>query len=61
MLSAAMCASRVSTNAIKSVDHNGGLVLKARPAVLSPRVLELKRAIEKRKAGEPMAKASLRI
>jgi large subunit ribosomal protein L28 len=42
---------RVSTNAIKSVDHNGGLdafLLKARASNLSPRALELKRAIEKK-------------
>lgn len=42
---------RVSTNAIKSVDHNGGLdafLLKARAANLSPRALDLKRAIEKK-------------
>jgi len=42
---------RVSTNAIKSVDHNGGLdafLLKARADVLSPRALDLKRAIEKK-------------
>ena len=42
---------RVSTNAIKSVDHNGGLdpfLLKAKAAVLSPRALELKRAIQKK-------------
>ena len=47
---------RVSTNAIKSVDHNGGLdtfLLKARAANLSPRALELKRAIEK-KVGKPV-------
>jgi large subunit ribosomal protein L28 len=44
---------RVSTNAIKSVDHNGGLdafLIKARPDVLSPRALDLKRAIEKKRA-----------
>ncbi len=53
---------RVSTNALKSVDHNGGLdayLLKARADVLSPRALDLKRAIEK-KVGKPapVAKAS---
>src|ERR1700686_4023242 len=44
---------RVSTNAIKSVDHNGGLdafLLKAKADVLSPRALDLKRAIEKKTA-----------
>jgi large subunit ribosomal protein L28 len=42
---------RVSTNALKSVDHNGGL------DVLSPRALELKRQIEK-KVGGDVKKAS---
>ena len=44
---------RVSTNALKSVDHNGGLdafLLKAKAELLSPRALELKRAIEKKTA-----------
>ena len=44
---------RVSTNAIKSVDHRGGLdafLIKAKADVLSPRALELKRAIEKKTA-----------
>src|ERR1700736_730678 len=44
---------RVSTNAIKSVDHNGGFdafLLKAKADVLSPRALDLKRAIEKKTA-----------
>ena len=53
---------RVSTNAVKSVDHNGGLdafLLKTRADDLSPRALELKRAIQK-KVGEtaPVKKAS---
>jgi large subunit ribosomal protein L28 len=42
---------RVSTNAIKSVDHRGGLdafLIKAKADVLSPRALELKKAIEKK-------------
>lgn len=45
---------RVSTNALKSVDHNGGLdayLIKARASALSPRALELKRAIEKKVGG----------
>jgi large subunit ribosomal protein L28 len=49
---------RVSTNAIKTVDHNGGLdayLLKARATVLSPRALELKRQIQK-KVGAPAEK-----
>jgi large subunit ribosomal protein L28 len=44
---------RVSTNAIKSVDHRGGLdafLIKAKADVLSPRALDLKRAIEKKTA-----------
>ena len=53
---------RVSTNAIKSVDHTGGLdafLLKARADVLSPRALDLKRAIEKKVAtAAPVKKAS---
>ena len=53
---------RVSTNAVKSVDHNGGLdafLLKASADALSPRALELKRAIQK-KVGDtaPVKKAS---
>ena len=52
---------RVSTNAIKSVDHNGGLdafLLKQKADLLSPRALDLKRAIQK-KVGEtaPVKKA----
>ena len=49
---------RVSTNAIKSVDHNGGLdayLIKARATSLSPRALELKRQIQK-KVGAPAEK-----
>src|SRR3954449_11520465 len=53
---------RVSTNAIKSVDHNGGLdayMLKAHAPALSPRALELKRAIQKKAAeAAPVAQAS---
>lgn len=43
---------RVSTNAIKSVDHNGGLdafLLKADAGDLSPKAVDLKRQIEKKK------------
>src|SRR5438445_275555 len=46
---------RVSTNALKSVDHNGGLdafLVKAKSENLSPRALDLKRAIQK-KVGKP--------
>jgi large subunit ribosomal protein L28 len=52
---------RVSTNALKSVDHRGGLdayLLKATDAELSPKAVELKRAIAKKKAGAPAAAAS---
>jgi large subunit ribosomal protein L28 len=52
---------RVSTNAIKSVDHRGGLdayLLKARDSELSPRALELKRQIEKKAGAAAVEKAS---
>ncbi len=44
---------RVSANALKTVDHRGGLdafLLKARDAELAPRILDLKRQIAKKKA-----------
>jgi large subunit ribosomal protein L28 len=44
---------RVSANALKSVDHRGGLdayLVKAREGELSPRALELKRQIAKKLA-----------
>jgi len=44
---------RVSANALKSVDHRGGLdafLLKADDADLAPKMRELKRAIVKKKA-----------
>ena len=50
---------RVSTNALKSVDHNGGFdayLLKAKADLLSPRALDLKRAIQK-KVGKPVPEA----
>ena len=43
---------RVSTNALKTVDHRGGLdafLTKASADDLSPKALELKRQIEKKK------------
>jgi large subunit ribosomal protein L28 len=52
---------RVSTNALKSVDHRGGLdafLIKAKGPELSQRALELKRAIEKKKAAGAEKKAS---
>jgi large subunit ribosomal protein L28 len=44
--------ARVSANALKSVDHRGGLdafLLKAKDAELAPRMLELKRQIAKKR------------
>ena len=44
---------RVSANALKSVDHRGGLdafLMKARDGELSPKARELKRAIRKKQA-----------
>ena len=43
---------RVSANALKTVDHHGGLdafLLKAKDDELAPRVLELKRQIVKKR------------
>ncbi len=51
---------RVSSNAVKSVDHNGGLdafLLKASAANLSPRALDLKRQIEKKRTAAAEQKA----
>ncbi len=44
---------RVSANALKTVDHRGGLdafLLKASDADLAPKMLEIKRQIVKKKA-----------
>ena len=44
---------RISANALKTVDHRGGLdafLLKAKDAELSPRALELKRQVEKKRS-----------
>ena len=44
---------RVSANALKSVDHRGGLdafLLKAKDSELAPKMLKLKQAIAKKKA-----------
>lgn len=49
---------RVSANALKSVDHRGGLdsfLLKAKDAELSPKAVEIKRQIEKKKLTAEMA------
>jgi large subunit ribosomal protein L28 len=51
---------RISTNALKTVDHRGGLdafLLKARETELSPKAIDLKRQIAKKKAAEPVAAA----
>ncbi|MGB7035100.1 MAG: 50S ribosomal protein L28 [Xanthobacteraceae bacterium] len=43
---------RISANALKTVDHRGGLdafLIKAKDAELSPRVLEFKRQIAKKR------------
>ena len=45
---------RVSANALRTVDHRGGLdafLLKAKDDELAPKMLELKRAIAKKVAG----------
>jgi large subunit ribosomal protein L28 len=44
---------RISANALKTVDHRGGLdafLLKAKADTLSPKALELKRKVEKKRA-----------
>lgn len=44
---------RVSANALKSVDHRGGLdafLMKAKDDELAPKALEIKRAVEKKLA-----------
>ena len=44
---------RISANALKSVDHRGGLdafLAKARDMDLSPKALEIKRAVKKKLA-----------
>ena len=44
---------RISANALKTVDHRGGLdafLLKAKDAELSSRALELKRQVAKKRA-----------
>ena len=46
---------RISTNALKTVDHRGGLdafLLKAKDDELSARALELKRQIRKKRAAQ---------
>jgi large subunit ribosomal protein L28 len=44
---------RISANALKTVDHRGGLdafLLKAKDTDLSPRALEIKRQVAKKRA-----------
>jgi large subunit ribosomal protein L28 len=44
---------RISANALKTVDHRGGLdafLMKAKDEELSPKVLDLKRQIKKKRA-----------
>ena len=44
---------RISANALKTVDHRGGLdafLVKAKDADLSPKALEIKRKVEKKLA-----------
>jgi large subunit ribosomal protein L28 len=51
---------RISANALKSIDHRGGLdafLMKAKDAELSPKVLELKRQIRKKRAEAAPAEA----
>lgn len=46
---------RISAHALKTVDHRGGLdafLMKAKADELSPRVLELKREIEKKQGAQ---------
>ena len=49
---------KISMNALRTVDKNGGLdpfLLKAKEAVLSPKALRLKRAISKKTAAKAEA------
>ena len=49
---------RVSANALKTVDHRGGLdafLMKAKDDELSEKALELKRQIKKKRAAVPAA------
>lgn len=52
---------RISTNALKSVDHRGGLdafLIKADVGDLSPKAVDLKRQIEKKRASTPEVAAA---
>ena len=51
---------RISTNALKTVDHRGGLdafLLKAKDADLSPKMLDMKRQLVKKQDGAAKASA----
>ena len=53
---------RISANAVKTVDHRGGLdafLLKAKADQLSPRALELKRQVQKKRAAASEQTAEL--
>lgn len=53
-----MVRLRLSTNAIRSVEHAGGIdvfIMKAKDAVLSPSARKLKRQIEKAEAAKAQA------
>ncbi len=53
-----MVRLRLSTNAIRSVEHAGGIdvfIMKAKDAVLSPSARKLKRQIEKAAAAKAQA------
>ena len=50
---ASLVRLRISANALKTVDHRGGFdafLLKAKDTELSPRALELKRQVTKKRA-----------
>ena len=52
---------RISANALKTVDHRGGLdafLLAAKDSELSPRALELKRQVAKKSAVQSAATAA---
>ena len=55
---------RVSANALKTVDHRGGLdafLLKAKDEELAPRMLDLKRQIAKKRTANPACSIAPRV
>lgn len=51
---------RLTTNALRTIEHNGGLdsyLLSAKPSKLGPEILKLKRQVEKAKAKKDKAAA----